>query len=329
MNNNESLVSVIIPVYNTEKYLKKCIESVINQTYRNLEIICIDDGSTDRSLNILKQFESKDNRIRIIQQENKGVSAARNIGIDNTNGKYLMFVDSDDWIESNMVAELFSLAEREDTDVIISGILYENIKEKTKFYKIPKSPNWLSHENILALIPNKFHKSKLIKKYNIIFNTEIKMSEDFLFNMEVLAKSHKVCIMPKIFYHYILHGNNTALNLKNRVESFIVLDKIYDVLEEENILRDSSQKEEMDTLAVCYLKDVFSRLLYANDNDEFIHYFKMFMTHMKKIDYLGLNAKIKIYLRAFIVYFIYIFHLKKLVIFRRKIKGNIKKEEDK
>lgn len=95
----ETKFSVILPIFNTEKYLKACLDSIINQTYKNLEIICVDDGSTDGSLKILEEYSSKDSRIKIINQQNQGVSAARNVGIDNATGDYVSFVDPDDWVE--------------------------------------------------------------------------------------------------------------------------------------------------------------------------------------------------------------------------------------
>ena len=99
-------ISVIIPVYNSEKFLKKCLDSIINQTLNDIEIICIDDGSTDKSLRILNNFADKDNRITIINQKNSGPSAARNKGIENAKGEYIGFVDSDDWIDLDFYEKL-------------------------------------------------------------------------------------------------------------------------------------------------------------------------------------------------------------------------------
>ena len=100
-NNDEDLISIIVPVYNVEKYLEQCLESLLNQTYKNIEIIVVNDGSTDQSLDILKKYSFKDNRIKLYSQKNQGISAARNTALEHINGKYVMFVDSDDWIEIN------------------------------------------------------------------------------------------------------------------------------------------------------------------------------------------------------------------------------------
>lgn len=115
--NNTELISVIIPVYNVEKYLNQCIESIINQTYKNLEIILIDDGSTDNSGEICENYSKKDPRIKVIHQKNSGVSSARNKGIDIATGKYINFIDSDDYIEEDMIEYLYGLLQQENADI--------------------------------------------------------------------------------------------------------------------------------------------------------------------------------------------------------------------
>ncbi len=113
-------VSVIIPVYNAEKYLRQCLDSVINQSLRDIEIICVDDGSTDGSAAILREYAERDSRVRPIRQENKGAGAARNCGIDAVNGEYIAFIDADDWLCANSLEPLCRLADRVDADVIRS-----------------------------------------------------------------------------------------------------------------------------------------------------------------------------------------------------------------
>ena len=103
-------ISVIIPVYNVEKYLRECLDSIVNQTFKDIEIICVDDGSTDKSLEILREYEQKDKRIIVISQPNKGVSTARNIGMQQATGKYMMFVDSDDYITQNACELIYNVS---------------------------------------------------------------------------------------------------------------------------------------------------------------------------------------------------------------------------
>ena len=119
---NKGLVSIIVPVYNVEKYLDKCVQSLVRQTYSNLEIILIDDGATDNSGTVCDKWASKDERVKVIHTENRGLSAARNTGIDNSVGHFLCFVDSDDWIEPNMLEEMYNKAEEFQTDITMCDL---------------------------------------------------------------------------------------------------------------------------------------------------------------------------------------------------------------
>ena len=118
-NNDEDLISIIVPVYNVEKYLEQCLESLLNQTYKNIEIIVVNDGSTDQSLDILKKYSFKDNRIKLYSQKNQGISAARNTALEHINGKYVMFVDSDDWIEINTCEIALHEMKKNDSDIVM------------------------------------------------------------------------------------------------------------------------------------------------------------------------------------------------------------------
>lgn len=135
------LISVIIPVYNVEKYLEQCLDSVINQNLQDIEIICVDDGSTDNSPSILEKFSSKDNRIKIFSKENGGQASARNLGIKKAKGKYIAFVDSDDFIKEDMFVKLYDVAENNNLDIAMCKIaLYDdntgNIDENAWYYKL-------------------------------------------------------------------------------------------------------------------------------------------------------------------------------------------------
>ena len=116
-------VSVIIPVYNGERFIEQCLNSVLNQTYENLEIICINDGSTDQSLKKLKEYAAKDDRVVVLSQENKGMSGARNSGMDIATGQYIAFVDCDDYIDVTMIEKLVDIANRTDAEIVITNIL--------------------------------------------------------------------------------------------------------------------------------------------------------------------------------------------------------------
>ena len=112
-------ISVIVPIYNDDRYLHECLDSIINQTFEDIEIICVNDGSTDESLNILKQYESRDCRVKVISQENKGVGAARNAGIKIASGEYIYFIDADDFLELTGLEEMYDLSQQMDLDLLI------------------------------------------------------------------------------------------------------------------------------------------------------------------------------------------------------------------
>ena len=128
----KNLVSIIVPVYNAEKYLKKSIKSITSQTYKNIEIICIDDGSNDKSLEILHKFAGEDQRIRIIYKKNEGVSLARNTGLESAKGDFVLFVDSDDWIEKNLCETLLFYMEKKELDVVMCSYIREKGSESQK-----------------------------------------------------------------------------------------------------------------------------------------------------------------------------------------------------
>ena len=115
---SRGLISVIVPVYNTEKYVAKCLESILGNTYTNIEVLCVDDGSTDDSLKVIESFSQKDNRVKVISQKNSGVSAARNNGIMQANGEYIAFVDSDDIVSKYYFESLYELAKKEVADIV-------------------------------------------------------------------------------------------------------------------------------------------------------------------------------------------------------------------
>ena len=120
------MISVIVPVYNVEPYLRKCLDSIVNQTYRDLEILVIDDGSTDWCGKICDEYAGKDGRIRVFHTENRGLSCARNLGLDNARGEWIGFVDSDDWIETDMYEVLLKRAEETEADIVECGVLEEH-----------------------------------------------------------------------------------------------------------------------------------------------------------------------------------------------------------
>lgn len=213
-------VSIIIPVYNCEKFLQKCLDSIVNQTLQEIEIICINDGSTDNSGRILEEYNDK--RIKIINKENGGQSSARNIGIDIAKGEYIGFVDSDDWVDLDFFEKLYSAAKKYDTDIAAGGIIRLhkfNKKYQLKFDKEIIASDF--REKLLvcdvpdkSYVWNKIYRLNKIKQYNLKF-IEGKIFEDVVFTPQVLYNLNTLVTVPDIYYYYWRRSGSTV-TLRNK-----------------------------------------------------------------------------------------------------------------
>ena len=221
----EIKISVIIPVYNVEKYIRQCLESVINQTLKNIEIIVVNDGTKDNSMKIAEEYLS-DKRIRIINKENGGQSSARNAGMREAKGKYICFIDSDDFIEKTMMEELYNKIEETNSDVVESGIsLYDNkthkIKEReNKKYSYTGKGSYLWGEYTTEVC-NKIYKKDFLIANNIFFE-EGMIHEDDLFTIRILFSTNKICHIQKSFYYYRINrcgSTMTNVNLEKRLQA--------------------------------------------------------------------------------------------------------------
>ncbi|MCM1010137.1 MAG: DUF1732 domain-containing protein [Fusobacterium sp.] len=217
------IISVIIPVYNTEKYLRQCLDSVVNQTYKNLEIICINDSSPDNSLAILEEYAAKDERIIVINQKNAGVSAARNAGLDRATGEYIAFVDSDDWIEPECYELAILKMENDETIDLISwsanvidnrNSLLKDYQHMQQWHEMPFSGKQKLSSNIVSRIIMApwchLYKKDIIDKLNLKF-LNYKISEDLLFNTMYMSKITEVYFIDKKLYNYVLQPNSAIV----------------------------------------------------------------------------------------------------------------------
>jgi len=205
------MVSVIIPIYNTESYLEKCLESIRTQTYTNIEVIMVDDGSTDCSRAIANSFVENDNRFRLFPQRNAGVSAARNYGLGVARGEYILFVDSDDWIEPQMIEKLVYIMNEYNTG--ISCCQYDRSRgftgEKTEIWnKEIVLQNFLIHKQINGSLVNKLFRRELIKNNRL--DESIKYGEDALFLWKNLLNIDSIAVSPEILYHVTLHDDSAS-----------------------------------------------------------------------------------------------------------------------
>ena len=227
MMNNDGKISIIIPAYNIEKFIGQCLESLINQTYKNIEIIVVNDGSKDNTLQVIKEYADKDSRIKIINQENQGLSESRNNALELVNSEYVMFVDGDDWINVKACEDCVKEMEKEKADLVwfayireyenksISKgafdeekIIFENKEVKEKLQRRIYGPyaNELAHpEKLDSLSPvwGKLYKTEILKNHKFKSFKEIGATcEDVFFNPEVLENVKKVVYINKNHYHY-------------------------------------------------------------------------------------------------------------------------------
>lgn len=237
-------VSIIVPVYNVEKYLRKCLDSLINQTLKNIEIICINDGSTDKSLEILEEYKNRDSRIILLNQENSGQSIARNNGIKKATGEYIGFVDPDDWVDLDYYEKLYNTANTNDADIAVGGIIRVTGIKKKKFLNFEKE-TITDNTNLkfeLCDVPeksyvcNKIYKTQKLKEINLKFE-EGRIFEDCIFTPQALLFLGKMVTVPNIYYYYLRRGNSTVKQRseKANADNVYAHKKANDFIKEHNI----------------------------------------------------------------------------------------------
>ena len=206
------LVSIIIPVYKAEKWIDQCINSCLNQTYKNLNIILIVDGAFDRSGEICDTYLLRDKRINVIHQSNMGVSGARNTGIDYACGKYILFVDSDDFVDKTIVEELILAQKKNDYDLVISG--YNYIGERANTVVLPTKIDAVSNKDLMKSVIDrksfrefrsvwgKLFSTDIIKQNHILFRNNIKYGEDYCFVLNYIQHANSCISIEKALYNY-------------------------------------------------------------------------------------------------------------------------------
>lgn len=235
-------VSIIVPIFNVEKYLTKCLNSLVNQTLTDIEIICVNDGSTDNSEKILQAFAKKDSRIKVITRQNNGVSAARNIAIETATGEYLGFVDSDDWVDLDYFEKLYNTAKENDCDIACAGFkrcgkFKSSIR---KFYNDVKVYTDINDKVIIDKLPehnyvwNKIYKRD---KWNIKF-PEGKIFEDMATTIKILFYSDKMVTAPNTYYNYRKTPNSivTLKNTKSKKDYKSARNELFEFAKEHGII---------------------------------------------------------------------------------------------
>lgn len=209
------MVSVLIPAYNAEKTINRCIDSILCQTYQNIEVIIVNDGSTDNTLAVLSNYAKKDGRILICSQSNKGVSAARNACLKNANGDYILYVDADDWIEPNMIQRMLELIN--DADIAFCESDHAKIVEQVEQVNNIKIEYWnqrqqmrefMKHERMTGMLWNKLIRRSITN--SVWFNEKTGYGEDAEFLWKILKHSGEMVVTNEVLYHHVLEDTSIS-----------------------------------------------------------------------------------------------------------------------
>lgn len=219
---NHPQCSIIVPVYKAEDYIDRCIESILNQTSDNWELILVDDGSPDNSGAICDGHASKDNRIKVLHQSNKGVSAARNNGLDNASGEYLLFLDSDDWLDNDCIEFCMNNMQKTGAEIlqfptirVTSKEYSNNAVETSKDGVLYYTEEYIAQNNFFVCIGGTVFKKKIIDAGKIRFRDDIKLAEDQMFIMDCMKRSSKVYRTEHPFYKYFINENSATSKSKS------------------------------------------------------------------------------------------------------------------
>lgn len=290
-------ISVIIPVYNAEKYLQRCIDSIKSQDYSDYEVLLVDDGSTDSSGQICDNNAKLNKKITVIHQKNRGASAARNVGIKRAEGKYIQMLDADDYLDKNTLAKLSSKINLSNADVIIFGI--RNIKirngkilneslvslkdDKYDLREFLEMYSDLLPKAIIGASCNKLYRRSLLLEYDIKYNETIRNNEDTYFNYDVLIKCEKIVTVSDVFYNYVDENEQSAskkvipnlfevyLGTYHKATDFLINADMYQV--NEKFLKQYFAKQVMSALINVTYEDIsqkdewksFKKIIYNNE----------------------------------------------------------------
>lgn len=290
-------VSILIPIYNVENYLKECLNSTINQTYKNLEIICINDGSTDGSLKLIQEYSIKDNRIKIINKENEGLSSARNTGITNSRGEYIFHLDGDDYIDEDTINKLIINAEKNSSDVVIGDIklVYP------KFFKIWKDSsleanliisgkeflkNYYFTGTATNSVCNKLWRKKLYEENNIFHPENISLGEDGGTLPRLMLKAVRVTKIDEIVYNYRQNEFSMTKQKNKKISDYLKAVESVKEFFYRNGEKEFFQKYENSYMYKLYYSEVLGVPYYYAKKNNFEDYrmgWELLLKNIKKI----------------------------------------------
>lgn len=243
------LISIIVPVYNAENTIDRCLGSVRRQTYRDIEVIIVDDGSTDKSCRLIRKYTEEDSRFRLIEKENTGVSDTRNVGIEHAHGEYLQFADSDDWLSENASQFLLDAMLLYNADMAISDYVRVYERSAVVMGNLPESgcitcPQYATHmmkapaDYYYGAMWNKLYRSEIVMNAGIRCSTEVCWGEDFLFNIEYLSRTRRIAVIHQPIYFYVKRKGsiidmetNLSSIIKVKSHAYAPYKRFYDQLE--------------------------------------------------------------------------------------------------
>lgn len=235
------MISIIVPIYNVEKYLKKCVNSILNQTYKNLEVILVDDGSPDRCPEICDDFAFQDKRVKVIHKENGGLISARQAGLRAASGEYIGFVDGDDWIEPDMYMNFYDSVVKYSPDIVVSEFIFDYETEKVKSSQNLTKPFFSKQEMINEIYPSmlfkppyynfgiypccwaKLYKKELLEKCLFKVTPKIKIGEDSAFTYPCLIQANSLAYVDKYGYHYMNNPDSMTGSYDSNMENTILI----------------------------------------------------------------------------------------------------------
>lgn len=327
--NKKNKVSVIIPVFNTSNFLNKCLQSVLKQTYTNLEIICVNDGSTDDSQQKCEHYANQDKRIVVVNKENGGLSSARNAGLKIATGKFIIFIDSDDFVEPNMIEKLVDIQLKTNCDICICSFLMET--EKGAIYAETPTLENKTYCNAEAMqLLNQPRQDRFVVSWNKLYKKELfneiefpvgKIHEDQWIAHKLFYASKIISTCSDKLYHYIIH-DNSIMQSSNPIKHFDDIDALFDRIK---FYQSKSLHSliEGTILTMCSVFSFYREKIWAYENfklNELKNIFKQCKTYVKQLKTLSANEeKIKIFKFCFLDK-LKLFYKNKLKVKKWKIK---------
>lgn len=304
---NTDMVSIIVPVYNAEKRLRRCLDSILCQTYDNFEVIIVDDGSTDHSGEICNEYAEKDSRIKVLHIQNSGVSRARNYALERTSGDYLMFVDSDDWIDQEMCAEMLAEAKESNADMLVTnahnwdenGQRQDDDASNPKVRQIDLVKEFSFLEPYaLGVVWGTLYKRECIQ--NLRFDSDLFVGEDTVFFAAAVKRSGRFFYSEKKYYNYVVYDNSAAHGKISdaRMTNLLAWERVASLFTENVRIRDTA-KGAYGRQCVYFIKELDNSSTYYSTCKEGIRKnirYMMLTPNLKtKVDFLGYYVSPKIW----------------------------------